>query len=177
LQPDVRAINNVLVVETTLTEDEYNGFGLTESDHFTITEVALAAGIEYTTVAACDVDPRDLFLEGPYGTTASGGDVITLTDPADVDKLVKGDQVKLVPAGTGTGGDDQVSPFYLILDKMASGSDITLDRTPMEGSSAITGDVDAYRDTLRIFSHRILTTPAKKSSSFEIVIRWRIYFT
>jgi hypothetical protein len=176
LQPDVRAMNNVLVVETTLTEDEYNGFGLTESDHFTITEVALSAGIEYTTVAACDVDPRDLFLEGPYAATASGGDVVTLTEPANVDKLAKGDQIKIVPNGTGT-DDEQVSPYYLVLNKVVGGSDMTLDRTPIEGTSAIAGDVDVYRDTLRIFSHRILTTPAKKSSSFEIVIRWRIYFT
>jgi len=178
LQPDVRAINNVLVVETTLTENEYNGFGLTESDHFTITEVALSAGIEITHVAGCNINPRDLFLEGPYAATASGGDVVTLNELTSIDKLVKGDQVKLVPTGTNTtGGTDQVSPYYLIMDKMPSGSDITLDRTPMEGSSVISGDVSLYRDTLRIFSHRILTTPAKKSNSFEITCRWRIYFT
>jgi hypothetical protein len=177
LQPDVRAINNILVVETTLTEDEYNGFGLVESDHFTITEVALSAGIEIGSVVDCDVDPRDLFLEGPYAATASGGDVITLNNAADNDKLSMGDQIKLVPNSTETSIDGQVSPYYLILDKQASGSDITLDRTPMEGSSAIAGDVNVWRDTLRIFSHRILSTPAKKSSSFTITIRWRIYFT
>ena len=176
LQPDVRAINNVLVVETTLTEDEYNGFGLVESDHFTITEVALSAGIELSSVTECDVDPRDLFLEGPYAANASGGDVISLTNATDADKLAKGDQIKLLPDGTGS-EEEQVSPYYLILDKQESGSDITLDRTPMEGSSAIAGDVNVWRDTLRIFSHRILSTPAKKSSSFQITIRWRIYFT
>ena len=176
LQPDVRAINNILVVETTLTEDEYNGFGLVESDHFTITEVALCAGIEITSVADCDVLPRNLFLEGPYSATATGGDVISLDNTVDIDKISKGDQIKLLPSGTNT-GDGQVSPFYLVLDKLDSGSDITLDRTPMEGTSAITGDVNVWRDTLRIFSHRILSTPAKKSSSFEITIRWRIYFT
>lgn len=176
LQPDVRAMNNILVVETTLTEDEYNGFGLVESDHFTITEVALCAGIEIGVVAGCDVNPRDLFLEGPYEAVASGGDVVTLSNPTDVNKLVMGDQIKLLPNGTGT-SVEQVSPYYLILNKQESGSDITLDRTPMEGTSAIAGDVNLYRDTLRIFSHRILSTPAKKSSSFEIKIRWSIYFT
>lgn len=179
LQPDVRAVNNILVVETTLRPDEYNGFGLVESDHFTITEVALAGGIEIGTVTDCDIMPRDLFLEGPYSGVASGGDVVTLTEPSSLDKLSKGDQIKLVPVGTGTGTDDeeQVTPYYLILDKAPLGSDMTLDRTPIEGSSVIAGDVDVYRDSLRIFSHRILDTPAKKSASFEVVIRWRIYFT
>ena len=176
LQEDVRAINNILVVETVITEEEYNGFGLVESDHFTITEVALAAGKEITSVAACDVTPRNLFLDGPYSATASGGDTITLTEPTSVGNLVEGDQIKIVPAGTGT-ADEQVSPFYLILDKAESGSDITLDRTPMEGSSVITGDISIYRDTLRIFSHRILSSPAKKSSSFELTKRWKVYFT
>lgn len=179
LQPDVRAINNVLVVETTLTENEYNGFGLSESDHFTITEVALCAGIEIAHVAECDVNPRNLFLEGPYSAVASGGDVVTLSESTSANKIAKGDQVKLatVGTGTGTGVDGQVSPYYLVMDKVPSGLDITLDRTPMEGSSVIAGDVELYRDSLRIFSHRILSTPAKKSSSFEITVRWRIYFT
>ena len=180
LQPDVRAINNVLVVETTLTENEYNGFGLVESDHFTITEVALAAGIEITHVAGCNINPRDLFLEGPYAATASGGDVVTLAESTNASKIVKGDQIKLVTLGTGgteETGDSQVSPFYLVMDKMPSGLDMTLDRTPIEGTSVIAGDVDVYRDSLRIFSHRILTTPAKKSSSFSITCRWKIYFT
>jgi len=176
LQSDVRAINNVLVVETVLTEDEYNGFGLTESDYFTITEVALCAGLEISSVSECDVDPRDLFLEGPYQATASGGDVVSLDNVSDYNKLSRGDQIKLIPSGTGT-SDEQVSPYYLILDKQGTGSDITLDRTPVEGTSAISGDVDVYKDTLKIFSHKILSTPAKKSSSFEITIRWRIYFT
>jgi len=175
LQSDVRAINNVLVVETTITEDEYNGFGLTDSDYFTLTEVALCGGIEITSVADCDVDPKDLFLEGPYEATASGGDVIALDSGTDIDKISKGDQIKLLPDGTSA--EEQISPFYLVLDKQDSGSDITLDRTPMEGTSAIAGDVNVWRDTLRIFSHRILSTPAKKSSSFEITIRWRIFFT
>jgi hypothetical protein len=30
------------------------------------------------------------------------------------------------------------------------------------------------RDGFRIFSHRVLATPIKKSSDFEIVVRWRI---
>jgi hypothetical protein len=175
LQPDVRAMNNILVVETTLSEDEYNGFGLVDSDHFTITEVALSGGIEITSVLDCDIVPRDLFLEGPYEATASGGDVITLNNPTDANKISKGDQIKLLPTGTDSG--EQVSPYYLVLDKSEYGSDITLDRTPVADSSPIVGDVQIWRDTLRIFSHRILTTPAKKSSSFEIIIRWRIFFT
>jgi hypothetical protein len=176
LQSDVRAMNNILVVETTLTANEYNGFGLTDSDHFTITEVALSAGIEIAHVAACDIDPRDLFLEGPYGAVASGGDVVTLLSPSNASKLFAGDQIKLVPAGSEA-GSGQVSPFYLVLSKMPSGLDITLDRTPTEGSAAITGDVNLYRDTLRIFAHRILESPAKKSKDFEITVRWSIFFT
>lgn len=178
LQEDVRAMNNILVVETTLTEEEYNGFGLTDSDYFTISEVALAGGKEISSVTDCDINPRDLFLDGPYAANATGGDVITLTEPSSFDKIKKGDQIKLEPVGTGTDGtEEQVSPYYLVLEKAESGADITLDRTPMEGDAVIAGDVNVHKDTLRIFSHRILSSVAKKSSSFEITIRWRIYMT
>jgi hypothetical protein len=176
LQSDVRAMNNILVVETVLRPDEYNGFGLVESDHFTITEVALSAGIELGSISDCDILPRDLFLDGPYAATATGGDVVTLADPTAASNIAKGDQIKIEPAGTGE-GDEQISPYYLVLDKSEFGSDLTLDRTPIENASAISGDVNVWKDTLRIFSHRVLSTPAKKSSSFEITIRWRIFFT
>ena len=174
LQPDVRAINNILVVETVLTEDEYNGFGLIESDHFTITEVALTAGTKIDHVSGCDVDPRELFLQGPYSASASGGDTISLSHIEEVNKISVGDQIKIVTPSTG---DNQVSPYYLVIGKSSTGVDITLDRTPMDGTSAIVGDISIYKDTLRIFSHRILNTPAKKSANFEITIRWSIYFT
>jgi hypothetical protein len=46
LQEDVRAMNNVVVLETTLLKEEYNGMGLTASDFFTLTEVALVGAAE-----------------------------------------------------------------------------------------------------------------------------------
>ena len=43
-----------------------------------------------------------------------------------------------------------------------------------DNNTPITGVVGVYRDGFRIFSHRILKSPIKKSSDFEIVVRWRI---
>jgi hypothetical protein len=175
LQDDVRAMNNILVVETTLKPDEYNGFGLTNSDFFTITEVALSAGRKLDIVSECDKTPRELFLEGPYSAEATGGDVVTLDDlTGGANNIVAGDQIRIQPAGTG--GAEQVSEFYLVLDKVGTGKDLQLDRTPVDtDGNPITGDIVVYRDTLRIFSHRILSAPAKKTSEFEIIIRWRIF--
>ena len=189
LQSDVRAMNNVLVVETTLRTNEYNGFGLTDSDFFTITEVALAGGKELGSVGACECTPRELFLEGIDGSefdsaipvTLSGGDTIALdSSVTDVDQIKEGDQIMLVSESSTTNNYttlDQISPFYLVLSKTTTGRDIVLDRIPVDSNNnALTGTAGIFRDTLRIFSHRVLVTPVKKSSDFEIITRWRIIF-
>jgi hypothetical protein len=190
LQPDVRAINNVVVLETTLHKEEYNGFGLTSSDYFTITEVALAAAKEVGNIGACECDPKDLFMESHSGTAermallarASGTGTISL-DPselASVDVIHEGDQVKIVTAGpAGTEGTtnilNQVNPYYLVINKALGGSDMVLDRTPVDMNGVpLLGPIGVFMDGLKIFSHRILKSPLKKSSDFEVVCRWRI---
>ena len=197
LQSDVRAMNNIVLLETTLRTDEYNGFGIGSSggstpgsDYFTITEVALAGGIEIDFLPKCEVHPKDLFLQGHGGllaaesiaAMATGTDTITITDIADAGVIKEGDQVKIIAAGgsadEGSAGElGQVSPFYLVLSKQPSGSDIQLDRVPVNSSNVpITGSIGIFRSTLRLFSHRILSTPVKKSSDLELLIRWRIIF-
>ncbi len=165
LQDDVRAINNIAVLETTLTTDEYNGLGLTDSDQFTITEVALAAGKELDDVGSCECSPRKLFLEGRSSdntaitVTASGTNVISI-DPSevDVDLIKEGDQIYLStvdsdPISNGTDSLDQVSPFYLVTSKLVGGRDIQLDRIPTDvNETALSGTFGVFRDTLRIFS-------------------------
>lgn len=184
---DVRAMNNIVVLETTLRPEEYNGFGLTSSDFFTITEVALIGGRKFDLIGACECDPKKLFLEGPAGSAggaalrciANGSDVVSI-DPSetDVDLIKEGDQVKIVGISDSAGGTDsiaQVTPFYLVLSKAVGGRDIQLDRTPVDTSNVpITGTIGVYRDTLRIFSHRILSSPIKKSSDFSVTCKWRI---
>lgn len=187
LQDDVRAINNIVYFETTLKLDEYNGFGVTDSDFFTITEVALAAGKEIDASNACEKLPRDCFLEGhadgtALNATANGTDVITLdTSESDIDLIKQGDQIKLtVQGGTDEATDpfNQVTPFYLVISKVPGGRDIQLDRVPVNSTQQpIVGPIGVFRDTLRIFSHRILTSPVKKSNNFEITIRWKIIFS
>lgn len=186
LQSDVRAMNNIVTLETTLHLDEYNGFGLTSSDFFTITEVALAGGKEIDVSNACNTTPRDCFLDGNPDNTAllahaSGTSVITL-DPSvvDVDLIKQGDQIKITDI---TGSENateplgQLNPFYLVISKLVGGRDIQLDRVPVDMSNVpIVGSVGVYRDTLRIFSHRVLSSPVKKSNNFEITIRWKIIF-
>jgi hypothetical protein len=187
LQGDVRAMNNVLVVETTLETSEYNGMGLTDSDYFTLTEVALV-GKEMGTIGTCECDPKNLFLEGDSGGEAikvslSGSNVVTIdaedTDSAGVVK--EGDQIKLVaeggtPASHTTLG--QVSPFYLVTQKSDSGLEIQLDRTPVDSDNVpLTGEAGVFRSTLRLFAHRILPFPVQKSEAFEITVRWRIFFS
>lgn len=184
LQDDVRAINNVVVLETTLTKDEYNGLGLTSSDFFTITEVALVGAAEIGSVGACECNPRDIFLTGSvdgdaFLASASGTATVSL-DPSEseVDAIMEGDQVKIVSTGSTAAADeiiDQLNPYYLVVSKVLGGRDIVLDRTPVTSSNvAITGQVGVLRDGFRIFSHRILKSPVKKSESYEIVVRWRI---
>lgn len=185
LQEDVRAENNVVVLETTLLKDEYNGLGVTSNDFFTITEVTLVGAAEVGNIGACECDPRDIFLTGNSGiallANTNGTATINL-DPseADIDLIKEGDQVKIVAANTTTAADntlDQVSPYYLVINKVLGGRDITLDRTPVDSDNQpLNGAIGVLRDGFRIFSHRILSSPVKKSSSFEIVIRWRIIF-
>jgi hypothetical protein len=191
LQEDVRAMNNIAMLETTLKADEYNGFGASESDYFTITEVALAAGKTLGLVGACEKTPREIFLEGTTGSggddapmpgLASGGDIVTIDDPNDADIIRQGDQIKIVSLeedSSGQYGDlDQVTPFYLVLAKSSSGQELQLDRVPANSDQVpIEGAIGVYRDTLRIFSHRILQSPIKKSADFEILCRWRIIFS
>lgn len=188
ISEDVRAINNVVAFETTLRTGEYNGLGTTGSDYFTITEVALVGGKQLSTVGACECDPATIFLEGNTGGTAlavtfSGGDVITIDSgesDADVAKILVGDQIKIVDAGDTAGDTNSItqeSPFYLVVAKSATGRELTLDRTPVDTSNVpLTGSAGIFRSTMRIFSHRILKTPVKKSADFEITCRWRIFF-
>lgn len=186
LQSDVRAMNNIVTLETTLQLNEYNGFGLTSSDYFTITEVALAAGRRIDASNACNLPPRDCFLQGNPDDSAllascAGTNVVTLDlSVTDVDLIKTGDQIKIVDlAGSENATEPlgQISPFYLVVNKALGGRDIQLDRVPVNMTNVpIVGPVGVYRDTLRIFSHRILSSPVKKSNNFEITIRWKIIF-
>jgi hypothetical protein len=184
LQADVRAINNVVVLETTLLKSEYNGFGVSTSDFFTLTEVSLVGAAEVDLVGACECAPRDLFLTGDsnglaFVSSASGTTTVSL-DPSvvNIDDIKEGDQVKLVARDT-TAADDsdlnQLNPYYLVISKAVGGHDVVLDRVPVDSdNAAIVGDVGLLRDGFKIFSHRILKSPIKKSEDFEIVVRWRI---
>lgn len=186
LQDDVRAINNIVKLETTLRLDEYNGFGTTASDYFTITEVALAGGRIIDAGEECDKTPRECFLEGSADgdalvATANGTDVVNLSisEPL-VDLIQQGDQIKIVASGGTAGSDDildQVNPYYLVVSKSSGGRDIQLDRVPVDSdNNPLVGQVGLFRDTLRIFSHRILSSPLKKTENFEITVRWSIIF-
>lgn len=184
LQDDVRSINNVIVFETTLLKEEYNGLGTSGSDAVTLTEVALVGAAETGSSGACECDPRDIFLTGDdvgvaLLASASGTATISL-DPSvtDVDAIVEGDQIKIVASGVTANSDDtldQVSPYYLVVSKALGGRDITLDRVPVDSDDvAITGDIGVLRDGFKIFSHRVLRYPLRKSEDVEIVVRWRI---
>lgn len=185
LQADVRAINNIVVLETTLRKEEYNGLGITSNDFFTLTEVALVGAEELDSVGACECDPRSIFLNGSADgdaqlANANGTATVNLDvgEPL-VDLIKEGDQVKIVQAGSTASDDDaildQVNPYYLVISKALGGRDITLDRTPVDADNvAIEGSIGLLRDGFRIFSHRILKSPVKKSSDFEITLRWRI---
>jgi hypothetical protein len=181
LQDDVRAMNNVVKLQTTIKLDEYNGFGLTDSDFFVLTEIALAGGKKFDNIGTCECDPRKLFLDTPVPCIAGGGDVVSINPSfTGVDDVKEGDQIKVTSPEDTAGNTtdlDQVSPFYLILQKVLGGRDLVLDRTPVtSGNVPITGPVLVHRDTLRIFSHRILRVPIKKSADFEITCIWSIIF-
>jgi len=195
---DVRAINNIVIFETVVNTDEYNGFSNTASDFFTITEVALAGGRKFDScVGSCGLVPRDLFLQGVDNTTggtspaeyeisvsaiANGTNIISIDsgEPASSVALFKqGDQIKIVNRG-GTQDDhttlDQINPHYLVVGT-SGGRDLELDRVPVDSDgAALVGDIGVFRDTLKLFSHRILSTPVQKSSSFEITTRWTVVF-
>ena len=206
----VRALNNIVTLETVIKTDEYNGFGGSAgNDFFTITEVVLAGGRKFDDVAQCGLIPEDLFLQcntlltSPSAATACGAfdealaaigngtSVISLdSTETNVDLIKAGDQIKLVNRGgvqgtTNSAGAvvagystlSQINPHYLVVSKLPGGRDIELDRVPVDSSgSAITGAIGVFRDTMKIFSQRILSTPVRKSSSFEITIRWNIIF-
>lgn len=184
LQDDVRAINNVIVFETTLRLEEYNGLGTTSSDYFNITEVALVGAKELDGVGACECDPRKIFLEATTSgdallCNASGAATISIdSSESQVDLIKEGDQVKIVPVGSTANAEgtlDQICPYYLVIGKAVGGRDITLDRTPVDSNNEpLVGDVGVLRDGFKMFSHRILKSPFRKSESYEICIRWRI---
>lgn len=186
LSADVRALNNILVLETTLTKEEYNGFGVTSSDYFTITEVALVGAREVDSVGACESDPRDLFLTGnQYNTSflaiANGSSTISLDHSETlVDAIKEGDQIKIVNSGSTAAADlidNQLNPYYLVVGKTTGGRDIVLDRIPVDvNGTALTGQIGVLRDGFRIYSARILETPFKKSSVFSVTVRWRLIF-
>lgn len=192
---NVRAFNNILRVETVLDIDEYNGFSGTEADFFTITEVALAGGRKLDAVGQCGLIPRDLFLQGLEQTTGTAGDYevsvagiangtntisIESSEPTSAVALFKeGDQIKIVNRG-GTQDSyttlNQLNPYYLVIGA-SGGRDLTLDRVPVDSNGQVlTGNIGIFRDTLKLFSQRILSTPVQKSNSFEITARWTIVF-
>lgn len=186
LQEDVRAMNNIVVLETTLLKAEYNGLGITANDFFTLTEVALVSAAETGAVGDCECAPRDIFLTGDadgeaFLASSSGTATVTL-DPSvtNVDGIKEGDQVKIVAVDSTAAEDlilNQLNPYYLVISKALGGHDITLDRTPVDVDNvALTGDIGILRDGFKIFSHRVLKSPVKKSEDFEIVVRWRIIF-
>jgi len=184
LQEDVRAINNIVVLETTLLSEEYNGFGLTTNDFFTLTEVALIGANELESIGACDCSPRNLFLTGDstgvgFKASSTGTTTVVLDATAvNIDDIKEGDQIKITQYNSNVADDlilDQLNPYYLVINKSLGGRDIVLDRVPVDNlNNPITGDIGIYRDGFKIFSHRILRSPIKKSSDFEIVVRWRI---
>jgi len=188
LDPAVRPLNNTVVFETTLTKTEYNGFGNTASDYFTISEVSLVCAPEVEVATVCNCPPRDIFLLGHadglplQANIAVAGSTVSLTETTAeyIDYIKVGDTIKIVSADSTAAANnelDQLNPFYLVMSKVSGGVDITVDRTIRNASSTpITGAVGVFKDEFRMFSHRILQTPVKKSSDFEVIVRWSINF-
>jgi hypothetical protein len=192
IDENVRAINNIVSLETTLRLAEYNGFEVSGGDFFTITEVALVGGRLFNAVPSCDCDPINLFLQGLPGSTslevavnavANGTNVITIDtaeQTAAVGLFKLGDQVKLVnQGGTQTNHNvlNQVNSNYLVTS-FSGGRDIQLDRVPTDSNgSPIIGNIGVFRNTMKIFSHRILSYPIRKSDVFEIIVRWSLIFS
>jgi len=142
----------------------------------------LAGGKELSNadVGQCECDPKTLFLEGkPDGTpiivNANGSATISVAaqDLPYADVVSVGDQIKLVASDGST--LPQINDHYLVTSKLVGGNDIGLDRTPVDiNGDPISGTIGMFRDSLRLFSHRILKTPFKKSADFMIVVRWSI---
>jgi len=185
LNDDVRALNNVVVFQTTLLANEYNG--LTTSDSFlTITEAGLIGAPEQPVLGACECAPRKIFLKGDsnelaFRALASDGATVTL-DPSvvNVNDIVEGNQIKIVAPDSDTETEDvlnQHNPYYLVLNKSQGGHDITLDRVPTSlGNRPLNGPIGIFQDNFRMFSHRILASPVKKSVNFEVELRWIVTF-
>lgn len=192
LQDDVRAMNNIVLLETTINLEEYNGFNITDSDYFVITEIALAGGRKFNEVGACECTPSELFLQGPGAGSetssgliplqciANGTDTVSINpSETEVNLVNEGDQIKIVGKNDTNKQEsiNQLSPFYLVINKSNGGRDMTLDRTPVDiNNNPLTGAIGVYKSSLRIFSHRILKTPVKKSRDFSISILWRLIF-
>ena len=141
----------------------------------------MAGGRKIDTVGSCELTPRKLFLEGPITCQASGTDVISIPiSEAQIDLVKQGDQIMITAPG-GSAGDitlNQVSPYYLVISKAVGGRDIQLDRTPVDsGNNPIIGPISVYRDTLRIFSRRLLPVPFRKSCVFEITVIWHLIYS
>jgi hypothetical protein len=182
---DIRAINNVVVFQTTLRSNEYNSLSSTGGDFLTITESQLVAAPEVSDFSACDCNPRKLFLSGDNNGLAfdavvtQGSQTITLAqDVVDVNRIREGDQIKIVQQGTNT--DEvaefpQVNSYYLVINKQDGGRDITLDRSPTDNNgNFINGVVGILKDDYKVFSHRILRAPFKKNETFEVDVKWII---
>lgn len=185
LDAAVRPLNNTVVFETTLTKTEYNGFGNTASDYFTISEVSLVCAPEVDMANVCNCPPRDIFLVGhtdgmPLQANINvAGATLSLNDATEyIDYIKVGDTIKIVAADSTAAANDelnQLNPFYLVMSKVSGGVDITVDRTIRNASgTAITGAVGVFKDEFRMFSHRILQSPVKKSADFEVIVRWSI---
>lgn len=182
---DVRAINNIMFIETTLRLDEYNGFGNSTNDYFDISEVALVAAREVDLPGACECDPRVIFRQGqtnqiPLIATANGTDTISLTsEMSSYATLIKeGDQIQIVASG-GTsdaeGIGTQPNDFYMVISKSTGGHDLTLDRIPTSlGNVPISGTIGVYREGHKIVAHRITSPIIRKNSAFTVTCRWKI---
>jgi hypothetical protein len=97
-----------------------------------------------------------------------------------VDLIREGDQIKIVAEGSTATQEsilNQLNPYYLVVHKAVGGRDIVLDRVPVDNeNNPIVGDIGILRDGFKVFSHRILKSPLKKSQDIEITVRWRIIF-
>ena len=109
---------------------------------------------------------------------AGGTDVISIAPiETEVDLIKEGDQIKIVGADDSESENSiaQVSPYYLVVNKVVGGRDIQLDRTPVDtNNTPISGSIGVYRDTLRIIAQRVLSAPFKKMDLFEVECEWSI---
>jgi hypothetical protein len=134
----------------------------------------------------CNCPPRDIFLLGHtdglplQANIAVAGSTVSLTETTGeyINYIKVGDTIKIVASDSTAAENnelDQLNPFYLVMSKVNGGVDITVDRTIRTANNTpITGAVGVFKDEFRMFSHRILQTPVKKSSDFEVIVRWSI---